>query len=358
MDKDLKSIIVEKIKEVAPITFAEFVSLALYHPCAGYYMTEKEKIGACGDYYTSSNVSEIFGLTLASHFLKTSDELDLPITEIVEFGAGTGQLAFDILNSIEKSGKQFKYYIAEVSPNLKKQQKDRLSIFQNVSWLTSGELKNLKINGIIFSNELVDSFPFHRIVKRKNRILEIFVDYDEASGKLFEVEKPASADVKEYMRKYGKELEEGQFAEVNMDALNWTETAAGILNKGCLITIDYGYEAEELYSPSRPQGTAISFSEHKASTDFYNAIGRRDITSFVNFTALIKRGEELGLENIYYNSQGRYLTDFGAIGILEKKLAEIKPPVERFKAQIAFKNLFLPQGMGEKFKVLIQRRRP
>lgn len=358
--EQLRDIIAAKIKRSGPINFRDFMELALYHPTLGYYNRTHEKIGKLGDYYTAANVSDLFGHTIAGEIKKRRREYDAgELFTLVEFGAGTGQLAADILNDLQKDNglNLINYIIIEKSAGFIDRQAKKLESFQKtVSWATTEELLANPVRGIVLQNEVIDALAVHRVVVQNKTLKEIYIDYQ--NEKFVEiVAEPSTQALVEYFGKFGSPLEDGQRAEVNLEALSWIESLSKILASGYIITIDYGGPAAEIYSPTRFGGTLACYFKHEVKDDPYERIGEQDITSHVNFTALIRRGEELGLKKVSFETQANFLI-YG--GILER-LDEIQrstavSEVNKVKARLAIKNLIMPQAMGERFRVLIQKK--
>jgi SAM-dependent MidA family methyltransferase len=152
----------------------------------------------------------------------------------------------------------------------------------------------------------------------------------------------------------GIHLREGQRAEVNLKALDWVEKVARCLKKGFVLTIDYGYLANELYAPHRRDGTLLCYCQHRTSENPYERLGEQDITSHVNFSGLIQKGEELGLHLTGFAPQYRFLL---ALGILQEmeSLGREMSETDALQLRLSLKHLIEPEmGMGEVFKVLIQ----
>lgn len=362
-NKELQQIIIEEIRRRGPLPFAEFMDLALYHPQEGYYFSYREKIGAKGDYYTAPHLHPIFSHLLARQMRQMWQILDYPSPfQIVEMGAGPGVLCSHFLNYCQKNFPELfaelNYLILEKSPYFLEEQKKLLRKFLDkgkVYQISSADFLKEQMNGVFFSNELVDSFPVHLICQEKGEIREIFVDYD--GQKFVEVSGPPSTPLLvEYMQAYGHPLTEGQRGEINLKALSWLTEISRPLQSGFIVTIDYGYEAEELYHPARRAGTLLCYYRHTISNSPYGHLGYQDITAHVNFTALIKKGEALGLKKEGLREQYKFLVALGLLRDLEDlELNRYQfSPVDFLKQKLAMKSLLVPGGMGTLHKVLIQ----
>jgi SAM-dependent MidA family methyltransferase len=357
---ELAQIIKDHISSNGPITFAEFMQLALYHEDFGYYRSERAKIGKEGDYYTSPCVHPAFGEIIGRFIHKAYKTLNPKEFTIVEIGAGKGYLALDVLDSLKRDQPEFyrhlNYLLVEISPGLIEQEKTILrGHLHKLSFLSSiSEIENEEITGILISNELLDSFPFHRLKYIKNDFQEIYVGF--RNNEFTEIINSLSAiEVKGYIDRYDLEFIEGQEIEINLNAKQWLLNVSRILSKGFVVTIDYGFKATELFAPIRTKGTYMCFYKHVANENPYDHIGEQDITAHVDFSNLVLAGDEVELETVKYTTQGQFLTDWGILDIIER--INIKNKADELSYQkhiLAIKNLFLPQLMGGKFRVLIQ----
>ena len=344
----LTEIIIQKIHQQGPISFHDFMENALYWPGLGYYNSEKEKIGKEGDYYTSPGVSPVFGEMIGKQLEEMYNIIGEKKFTVVEMGAGTGFLSCDVLIHLKKNQELYNsldYHIIEKSPSLRKEQKKRLE--DNVTWHESiDEIKG--ITGCIFSNELVDAFPVHQAVMQEE-LMEVFVDYDT---RFIEVLKPASKELEDYLAELEVVLPEGFRAEINLDATRWLQSVALSLEKGFLITIDYGYPSFELYREYRNRGTLMCYYRHTSNEDPYQHIGDQDITSHVNFSSLVNRGRKYGLDPCGFTDQAHFLYGLG----IEDSLKELekKDPADYQKKMLQVKSLLME--MGETFKILIQKK--
>ena len=352
---ELKTVILDRIANKGKITFAEFMDLALYFPGLGYYTSPDRKIGKEGDYYTSSCVHPLFGAILAKQIREFWDILGRTDGfAIVEFGAGTGYLARDVLSSLERSQPEFfdaaSYTIVEASPSLVQTQQELLTNLPpgKAQW-AAGIPED--IVGCVISNELVDAFPVHRVKQMGDGLLEIYV---AAQGDRFveTLDAPSTPEIEAYLRRLEVQLGDGQEAEVNLAALRWLDTVAGALRRGFVLTIDYGYQSGDLYGPRFPRGTLLGYHCHQVSGNPYAAVGRQDLTAHVNFSALQRWGEDFGLVTTGFTNQMKFLL---ALGVVEELTAlSQSDSVVALRGRLAAKTLFMPGGMGETFKVLIQ----
>lgn len=360
----LKKWILFQIEEKGPISFAQFMEWCLYHPEYGYYHSKETRIGKDGDYYTGPCVHPLFGGMVAKQLSQMAEILGRENFDVVEMGGGRGFLCQDILNWAKKKAPDFfnrlRYYLLETSPSLLKEQKERLRPYEEegkIDWMDPiiFEKEKDRIRGCILSNELVDAFPVHQVVFDHGKLKEVYVT--RHNGQLKEVmDEPSDPALLSYFESMGIRLQEGQRAEVNLRALDWMEKVGRFLEKGFVLTVDYGYLAEELYAPYRRSGTLLCYYRHQTSQNPYEHLGEQDITSHVNFTDLIKKGEEVGLRFAGLVPQYRFLT---ALGILQEmdSLGQDLSELDGLKMRLSLMHLIEPEaGMGEMFKVLIQRK--
>jgi SAM-dependent MidA family methyltransferase len=362
----LTEFILTQIRGRGPVPFHDFMGWCLYHPEYGYYQSPETGSGPSGDYYTSPCVHPLFGGLIARQLLQMAHLLGDERFEIIEMGGGKGYLCEDILTWIRRNEPDFyegvHYSLIEHAPLCVSEQKNRLAPFEKegkVSWMDSRQFGSTeapwRFKGCFLSNELIDAFPVHRVIVHQGVLKEIYVreeagEFREHWGEL------TDPGILPYFESLGITLEEGQTAEVNLEALRWLETVARRLDRGFVLTIDYGHLARELYAPHRRGGTLLCYFRHLVSENPYERIGEQDITSHVNFTALIRRGQELGLQTTGFVPQFHFLIGLGLLEEMES-IGRGMTPLEALKLRLSIKHLIEPEtGMGEAFKVLIQHR--
>lgn len=361
------------------ITFAEYMDMVLYHPEYGYYSSDAIKIGFRGsDFFTSASLGADFGELLAKQFYQMWEILDKPIHfDLVEMGAGQGILASHILNYIKQQYPDFfaavKYIIVEKSQSLKREQQQRLQDFA-VDWCNLEEIPSKSINGCFFSNELVDAFPVHQFTLAAGELREIYVTigqqseeensalpFDSAQGKPLFMEiigEPSTPQLGEYFKLVGIDLsqntyENGYRSEINLAALNWLGIVADCLERGYVLTIDYGYPAHRYYNPRRSQGTLQCYYQHRHHDNPYINIGQQDITAHVDFTALSSWGERCGLKNMGWTQQGLFLMALGIGERLAALSSQQQPISQLLQRREGLHQLINPGGLGN-FGVLVQ----
>jgi SAM-dependent MidA family methyltransferase len=345
----LADIVIQKIKEEGPISFRDFMEMALYYPELGYYTSHADKIGTKGDYYTSSNLTSVFGAMIGRQLEEMWATLGEEAFTIVEYGAGTGRLCHDILDYLKSNQKlyeQLRYCIIEKSPAMRT--KERVHLDGKVSWHESiDEIRGF--TGCVLSNELLDNFSVHRVVMQ-DELMELFVDYRDG---FTEIPKPASAQLKNYFSELNVTLSEGYCTEVSLEAVTWIQEVATALSKGYVITIDYGYLSQDLYNAQRSQGTLMCYSKHQINDCLYEDIGLQDITAHVNFSGLHHWGVKSGLQGSGFTDQAHFLLGLGFVDYLNKSRGEGNISLSAFK-QDAFLKHTLLFDMGSRFKVFIQ----
>jgi SAM-dependent MidA family methyltransferase len=348
------------------ITFAEYMNLVLYQPEFGYYSGGKVKIGHQGDFFTSASLGSDFGELLAEQFREMWYLLGKPKPfHLVEMGAGSGLLAADIFAYLKLREPDLfavlKYLIVEESPSLIKQQQELLqkSLDKGIdlSWKTWQEIPDNSLVGCCFSNELVDAFPVHLITVENQKIQEIYVTITD--DQLTEIVGDISTnEIIDYFQLLNLDFPNQSYpenyrTEVNLIALDWLTTLSNKLKRGYLLTIDYGYSAEKYYHPQRYQGTLQCYFQHRRHANPYVNLGRQDLTTHVNFTALQLQGELSGFVNLGLTQQGLFLMALG-LGDRLSSLSNGQFSLgEILHRRDALHQLIEPQGLGG-FGVLIQ----
>jgi SAM-dependent MidA family methyltransferase len=355
----LEDLLAERIRRYGPIPFADFMRECLYHPVHGYY--SKAESQRFVDYYTSVDVHPIFGRLLARKFVELWEKLDRPKEFVlVEAGAGVGRLAQHILDFCEAKLPEFygavRYVAVERSTSRGEQALARLERHATAGHLRiSAEIPPRIPAGCIFSNELIDALPVHRVVMTERGLLEILVGYEH--GKFADVLAPVSTcAINEYYAAQGITLREGQDAEAGLEACDWITEVGRRIQHGFALTIDYGHRAAELFDERHMRGTLLAYRGHRVSEDFYASAGEQDLTAHVNFTALETWGRRSGLKTEEFTSQTAFLLALGQ----PNEFADLYDPgqseAEQVRARLQLKTLIHPEGMGERFQVMLQRK--
>jgi len=354
----------ERISRQGKITFREWMEAALYHPTLGYYnRPDLKRWGREGDYRTSPERSELFAATFARHFVQLYEQLNRPERfAIVEVGGGDGRFAAGVLETIEKLSPALldvtSYICVELSQDARSRIAERLQRFSGrVEFAKLTELSSIEA-GIIFSNELLDAFPVHRVTSVDGKLKELFVTVDDDGNFAWLAAELSTQKLYEFCRNKIPPLVDGQIIEVNLRIEDWLNTIAEKLVNGYLITVDYGSEAEELYDPSaRLRGTLRAFRRHEFVDEVLTSPGEYDITTSVDWTFVKNEGHRLGLEVERFQPLDRFLIEAGALEELEDRLAGAGSESAKSKLTTTAREMILPSGMAAHFQVLVQKRR-
>jgi SAM-dependent MidA family methyltransferase len=342
------------------ITFAEYMDAALYHPQVGYYTANADLIGEGGDFLTSPHLAADFGETIAVQLHQLWEILNRPqLFNLVEMGAGRGLLAAQILTYTRQQYPDFfqtiDYIIIETSGAMIAVQQLELRDLP-IRWCRWEEIPNSSIVGCFLSNELLDAFPVHQVTAVDGKLQEIYVTSD-ADGNFSEIiGELSTARLRDYWQLNQVDLlkyQDGYRTEVNLAALDWLETVSQKLQRGHIISIDYGYTADRYYNPMRSQGTLQCYYQHSYHHNPYINIGKQDLTAHVDFTALQNHGESLGLQTVGFTQQGIFLMALGLgdrIAVIASSNGDLQSLLRRRQN---LHQLIDPMGLG-KFGVLIQ----
>lgn len=314
----LQQLIVERIQREGPITFAEYMRMALYDPRYGYYMTGAAKMGWEGDYYTSTDVSPLFAHCMGRQLYQMWEQLKHPAPfTVLEQGAGRGHLAQQIRDWTQQEAPDLSTVLDYQTEDIRAGQ-DALD-----------RATNALTPSVLLSNELVDAFPVHIVKKHEARLYEVYVAV-QADGRLYEeLAEPSSSAIADYLDGYKipwTTFEDGWQAEINLEALRWMERTARLLQgsvpgrrrHGFTLTIDYGDKARTLYTRYRHHGTLACYYRHQLTERPLVRPGEQDITAHVNFSALINEGRRHGLRLQQFTTQRQWLTDLGIYEALER----------------------------------------
>ncbi len=351
----LKDIIAERIGREGPISFRDYMDLALYHPVHGYYV-------ACDparDYQTSPRVHPVFGAAIGRLLSEMWDLLDRPSRfQVFEAGAGDGRLAADVLRWLSTSRpdafEALSYSLQDPSyaHGDAFSRVERVGLPLDLVRVAETLPAPGSITGVIFSNELLDAFPVHRVRVEGGRLEEMLVGLED--GGLVETWSEPPAEVRCYFERLGLLPGEGCQAEVNLDALEWTRAAAAALAHGYLLTLDYGYPAVELYASWRRQGTFLTFHRQTRGEGAFVRVGRQDMTASIDLTSVAAAGEEAGLRTLGVTTQARLLSTLGVSGALSRPPAA--GDIEAFyQLRRAVQELLDPAGLG-RVQALLQGR--
>ncbi len=348
----LQNLIAEEIRRHDGwISFARYMELALYAPDVGYYSGGAAKLGKDGDFTTAPEITSLFGETLAH---AAGELMAQSVPQILEFGAGTGKLALDILTECAAAGIPLESYsIVELSGELRARQQQTLANFPQVTWLDDFPQA---YSGVVLGNEVLDAMPVSLVVKSDNAWLERGVAFDD--GKFIFVDRACDAALVAQIP-YEEELSVGYLTEVHPIAVGFMGSlasmfAAGLAQTGkggAAILLDYGFPASEYYLDQRNEGTLMCHYRHHSHPDPFYLPGLQDITAHVDFTAMAYAAVNNGLEMLGYMSQAAFLLTAG----LGDRLLKTSPDDARayLPQANAVQKLTSPAEMGELFKVLV-----
>ena len=275
-----------------------------------------------------------------------------------KLGAGQGALAAQILDFAAESFPEFygalQYVAVERSAVRRAAAEDLLAKHIAAKhFATRLDLPADIPYGCIFSNEFFDALPVHRVVREGEDLREIYVGLG-TNGLCEQVGPLSSPALAEYLAEQGIVLQEGQQAEINLEACARIAEIGTKLGRGFVLTIDYGHEAQELYDYRHMRGTLLAFEKHRAGENFFRAPGQQDLTAHVNFTALDRHGKLSGLERTGLTSQSNFLLGLARHGEFADLQSAAMSESQQTRARLLFKTLIYPEGMGETFQVLIQ----
>ena len=338
------------------------MELALYHPELGYYESPTNSPGRRGDFYTSVSTGDLFGQLLACQFARWLEDFSTVHGKywIIEAGAHDGRLAGDILNWLQSRRPglfaRLEYAILEPSPRRQKWQRETLNSFGPiVRWIN--DFKQLSVvtghasvQGVIFSNELLDAMPVHRFGwdAGAKKWFEWGVALD---GNNFVWARLDNSKFKIQNSKLEAVLPDGYIIETSPAAGNWWRQAAGVLQHGKLLTLDYGHTGDELFAPARTRGTLRAYARHHVSDDLLANPGEQDLTAHVNFSTIQKTGEAAGLKTEFFGRQEKFLTQI----LSAAAKANVFDPWD-VKQTRQFQTLTHPEHLGRSFRVLVQAR--
>jgi len=367
MTTTLQQIIIERIQRDGPLSFADYMRMALYEPDYGYYVTGPARMGWAGDYYTSTDVSSLFAHCMGRQLVQMWEVLAHPEPFIVlEQGSGRGNLA-----------QQLQEWVQHVQPDMYSVLDYRTEDIRAGRDALQAEEEDTLVS-VVLSNELVDAFPVHVVEKRDGHLYEVYVDMHH--GRLHEVlDEPISVEVAGYLDTYKipwSTYDDGWRAEINLDALHWMQRSARMLRSdakqkphGFLLTIDYGDKARALYTRERQRGTLACYFQHQLTERPLVRPGEQDITAHVNFSALLDEGRRNGLHLHTFTTQKVWLeatglteeveqrrkTDFSAMDTERATDTGQKALLSWYTFRQRVAALTDPMGMGS-FKVLVMKK--
>lgn len=352
-----------RISQQGPITFRQWMAAALYDQRDGYYCrADRTPQGHAGDYRTAPETSPLFAATFAFYFSKLFADLKWPPSlTIFESGAGSGEFAHGVLNSLRTNSPEVlavtNYVIDEVSPPARRRAAARLAEFSDrVTFRRLVDIDTPATAGIVFSNEVLDAFPVHRVIKRDGNLRELCVALNQNSDFVW-VQCDLEKSVAEYCERAGINLSEGQIAEINLDAEQFVARAAGLLDRGYVVTVDYGAERNDLLGdPNRHQGTLRSFRRHQLIDDVLARPGEQDLTTTIDWTQIKETGDRFGLRTLRLERLDQFLLGQGLISLLMEMTTSTHDSAEALQLTTSSRELILPTGLAASFQVCVQER--
>ena len=327
----------DDLNAALPLPFAAFMEEALYGE-GGYYRREDLAIGEAGDFVTGSSLSSLFGRATARLLQRLDPVLGRP-AELLEAGYGTGAHLAHVLSSLEEKGRRVRAWDRVPRPA-----PEGATPIADLSEIPDGT-----IEGLIFSYELFDALPFHRLIGRADgSVGELWVDRGEDGGFAWREGELSDPSLLDLLRDPDARLQPGQVADLAPGWASLFNELARKLDRGLLVTCDYGYERERLLDPRvRMHGTLACYSRHRVHRNPFVLVREQDLTAHVDFTALRQAGEAVGLTTFAFSRQALWLAACGLFEDLQKA-----PPETRLAAMA----LLDGEGMGEDIRVLVQAR--
>jgi SAM-dependent MidA family methyltransferase len=335
------------------IPFSEFMRIALYAPELGYYSGGLQKFGEAGDFITAPEISPLFSRCLAR---QAADVLvTLPQPDVLEFGAGTGVMAADMLHELERlDALPASYLILELAAELRQRQRETIeriapNLLSRVRWLDS---LPESFSGVVVANEVLDAMPVEcfRINEGRVESLMIGTEADRLRAQYAPAPQAVEQAVRQIEQRRGQALPHGYCSEYNPQLQAWLQSIAAAMQSGVVLLIDYGYPVSEYYHDQRENGTLMCHYHHRAHPDPLWYPGLQDITAFVDFSAVAHAAVEAGFDVSGYTTQAMFLLASGLPELHEAALTDDAKRQLQLAQQI--KTLTLPSEMGERFKVM------
>lgn len=330
------------------MSFARYMELALYAPGLGYYSAGARKLGADGDFTTAPELTPLYGHCIAQ---QARQILALGFDEILEVGAGSGALAAELLEELDRLGATPKsFLILELSADLRARSRDLLAarvphLMERIAWLN---VLPPAFAGLVIGNEVLDAMPVHVVRATDQGIEEGGVVASQGKRPFEWAFRPASGELRAAAARL--DLAPGYMTEVNLAARAFVRSVGAMLERGVLLFVDYGFPAREFYHPQRTQGTLMCHYRHRAHSDPFYLPGLQDITAHVDFSAIAAAASEEGLDVLGYASQEQFLVNCGITDLMLRT-----PPEDaaRYLPQAAAATKLLsPAEMGELFKAV------
>ncbi len=348
--RQLQSLIEAEIEQAGGwISFARFMEQVLYAPGLGYYSAGSRKFGAAGDFVTAPEMTRLFGQSLATQLAQI---MAVTVPKILEVGAGSGQLAADLLRALEqRQALPEQYAILDLSADLRVRQQEKIAqavphLLDRVVWL---DCLPETFSGVVIANELLDAMPAHIVAWREDGIYERGVAVEK--GAFVWAEQAAIGALQLAAEEIASQchLPPGFESEISLANRAWAAEWGHRLQCGALMLLDYGFPRREFYHQQRGRGTLMCHYRHHAHPDPFYLPGLQDVTVHVDFTSIIAAAHRAGLDLLGYTSQGQFLLNCGILDLLAE--GESGTP-DYIRATGAVNQLIMPHEMGELFKVI------
>ncbi len=347
--------IIQRIQQAGgQIPFSEFMQHALYAPALGYYSGGLHKFGEQGDFITAPELSPLFSCCVAHQCYQVLSALPAEQRVILEFGAGSGRMATDILIALEQADcLPAQYWILELSSELQHRQRERLqaeapNLVSRVQWLS--QLPDAPFSGVVLGNEVLDAMPVERFHVAENAALERFYVTWQDEQFAWQVSNEEMAELNTLLEPFLDTLPSGYMSEYNPFLADWMQNIARCLQHGLILLFDYGFPRAEFYHPQRDEGTLMCHYRHHAHSDPLCLVGLQDITAHVDFTAVAETAHDAGLNIAGYTTQASFLLSCGISDLMQQ--IDPNDTVNWLRQTQQAKKLLLPSEMGELFKVI------
>lgn len=335
------------------LPFDAYMQIALYEPGLGYYSAGARKLGAGGDFTTAPEMSPMFGRCLARHCVEVLAQL--PGGDVLELGAGSGRLAFDLLPAMQALGVlPERYLILEVSADLAERQRALLATLPSalaarVQWLQAPPAQGWQ--GALLANEVLDALPVQCFAWRDGRVLERGVRLS-AQGAFEWHERPAPAVLQEEVERLraeaGGQWPDGYVSELCLRVGAWIGEVTAAMTRGVALFIDYGLPRRDYYHPQRASGTLRCHHRQRAHDDPFAHPGLQDLTAWVDFTRVAEGADAARLDVLGLATQAALLLGLG----IEAEVAAAQDDRTRAARAGEARRLLMPDEMGEHFKAI------
>ena len=341
------AVVIRNLLRDNDLSFRDFVELALYHPRLGYYA---KRTRPEADYVTSPRLSPLFATTLGKLVREFSGLAGDEVSTVVDIGCGDGSLIHSLQSGLGPRASGLGFF--GVDRSLERLGREAL---ENRDLHFVRTLDGIPRDGahLILANELFDAFPFARLVQRDEHLHELWVT--DRDGELDWTEHEAPGPYEDYFAARGIMLDDGQFADLSLEWEAYYRDICAVVKHGLIVTFDYGFPQEKLFhSRVRRFGTAAAYRAQRVTRDLLSSPGEQDLTAHINFTDLIRAGEESGFRTLFFDRQAKFLL---ALGAGEDPRIQTAPrSIEELQKREDARRLVLPDGIGEDIHVLVQGR--